>query len=781
MLLALLLLQGAPSLSASVDRDRVAVGDEIVLSIRAVSHSVEPLQVTLAPMNGFEIVGRSEQTEVSMGNGPSRTTTLEVELRALRPGVWALGPVRARQGQEILQTGALKVTVTNTPGTSTATTLSPRVKRVLERAPPPSRGGKAAVSVLTSADTVFVGEQVDVVTAAWFPRDLRSQLRRPPTLQPPSAEGVWSYPQPVPPGIAASRRVGGTWYDLFVMHQVVFPLVPGSLKVSQASLRYSVPVAMQFFSQEEQFTLESNPVTLTVVPLPAAGKPADFSGAVGRSLSVARTVRPASGKAGEALNVDVAVSGRGNVALWPALDLTWPGGVRAYVDKVDDQLATTAGLLGGTKTFRHLAVPDSTGVIVLGALRYPYFDLDTRSYRVATAPATAVTIAAASEAATARALPPALLPAGGAPLAARIAGRTPRWLWVCVVLLPPLVAAAEVRGWRRSRVTSAPIRVDTTGADRRLHAALRALVPDVDRYSGPALSSALRAAGVEPALAGRVAEAREAYLAACYGPGQVAAADRNAVTAAARELDLLTAQLGATSRRGPRRGSRSTPALLLVLLSLGMTLQAQTDPEQLYRSGSLRAAADGFSRRAQAEPDVPAHWYALGAAEYRLGAEGLATAAWLRAARLAPRQGEVRRALRMVAPPDDQSERREWVAPVTPAELGLLGVLCWLAGWTMLLLGRGRIGARVVASLAIAVVLGSAALALDHWYREPLAIVTGAEPLRLSPHGRAPEIAPLATGTAVRPLRSDGAWRLVEAEDGREGWVPAEALAPVPE
>src|SRR6185437_2980495 len=126
-------------------------------------------------------------------------------------------------------------------------------------------------------------------------------------------------------------RVGSTWYDLFVMHQVVFPLVPGSLKVSQASLRYSVPVAMQFFSQEEQFTLESNPVTLTVVPLPAAGKPAGFAGAVGRGVSIARTIRPASGKTGEALNVDIAVSGRGNVALWPAPELIWPGGVRAYV------------------------------------------------------------------------------------------------------------------------------------------------------------------------------------------------------------------------------------------------------------------------------------------------------------------------------------------------------------------------------------------------------------------------------------------------------------------
>lgn len=773
LLLALLLLQAGPSLTASVDRDRVAVGDEVVLSIRAVSHSVEPLQVTLAPMNGFEIIGRSEQTEVSMVNGPSRTTTLEVQLRALRPGVWALGPVRARQGQEILQTGALKVTVAAGPGTATATTLSPRVRRVLERAPPPSRPGKAAVSVLTSDDTVYVGEQVDVVTAAWFPRDLRSQLRRPPTLQPPSAEGVWSYPQPVPPGIAASRRVGGTWYDLFVMHQVVFPLVPGTLNVSKASLRYSVPVAMQFFSQEEQFTLESNPVSLTVMPLPEAGKPAGFSGAVGRGVSISRTVRPAAGRAGEALNVDVAVAGRGNVALWPAPELTWPSGVRAYVDKVDDQLATTAGMLGGSKTFRNLVVVDSAGVLALPALRYPYFDLDTRSYRIAASPAATVPIAPAPEAATARALPPPLLAPGGPPITERIARGVPAWLWALLAVIPPIAAAALALRSRR-RVSPPVRRADPAGADRRLHAALRALVPDVDRYSGPALLRALRAAGVEPGLAARVTKAREAYLAACYGPG---GHGRSAVAEAAHELDSLTAQLGATSRRGPRRAA----AALIALLALAPALRAQTNPEQLYQSGSLRAAADGFARRAHAEPLVAAHWYDLGAADYRLGAEGQATAAWLRAARLTPRRTAVRRALKLVPAPDDQSERREWAAPVTPSELGLVALVCWLVGWGFYIARRGRLGARVIAPLAAAVVFGGAALALHLWYARPLAIVAEAGPLRLSPHGRAPEIAPLPVGAAVRPLRDMGSWRLVQAPDGREGWLPADALAAVRE
>ena len=165
---------------------------------RAVSQSSEPMSLTIAPFNGFEIVSRSERTEVSLTGGPIRTTVLEIRLRALRPGRWQVGPARATQGSETTEAAAIVVEVEPSAAVA-ATALNPRLRSLLERTPPPPRG-KAAVALVVSADTVRVGEQVDVVTAAWFPRDLRLQLRRPPTLQPPVIDGVWSYPQAAPSG-----------------------------------------------------------------------------------------------------------------------------------------------------------------------------------------------------------------------------------------------------------------------------------------------------------------------------------------------------------------------------------------------------------------------------------------------------------------------------------------------------------------------------------------------------------------------------------------------------
>jgi hypothetical protein len=379
LLLLALLQAGPPELHVSVDQDRVSVGDELVYTARAVSQSSEPMGLTIAPFNGFEIVSRSERTEVSLSGGPTRTTVLEVRLRAVRPGRWQIGPARATQGSEVAEAAALVVDVEPSAAVA-ATTLNPRLRGLLERTPPPPRG-KAAVSLVVSADTVRVGEQVDVVTAAWFPRDLRLQLRRPPTLQPPVIDGVWSYPQAAPSGIAVTRNIGGIAYDLFVAHQVVFPLVPGTIAIPRAMLKYSTPLALQFFSQEERFALTSSPESLVVRALPTEGRPADFNGAVGTGLRVERRITPPTAHPGEGVAVELVLSGVGNSALWPPPVIQWPRTARAYADRVDEQVATLDGRLGGIKTFRYLVVPDSVGPLSFPPVSYSYYDLAARDYR----------------------------------------------------------------------------------------------------------------------------------------------------------------------------------------------------------------------------------------------------------------------------------------------------------------------------------------------------------------------------------------------------------------
>jgi tetratricopeptide (TPR) repeat protein len=217
-------------------------------------------------------------------------------------------------------------------------------------------------------------------------------------------------------------------------------------------------------------------------------------------------------------------------------------------------------------------------------------------------------------------------------------------------------------------------------------------------------------------------------------------------------------------------------------LALGLLaghLAAQSPPpEQLYESGSLRAAADGFARRAELEPTVAAHWYDLGAAYYRLGSTGHAAAAWQRAKRLQPREPTIRRALRLTPPPDAASARWTWSPPVTPDELLLFGLVGWLSGWIAWVL-RPRQRDRWAVLLAFAAATTAAGFGLRAWYRRPIGIVLDQTTLRLSPHGRAPAVGPVEAGGAVQILKTDRGWVLVRVAGSREGWVAADAIATI--
>ena len=312
---------------------------------------------------------------------------------------------------------------------------------------------------------------------------------------------------------------------------------------------------------------------------------------------------------------------------------------------------------------------------------------------------------------------------------------------------------------------------DLRGAEEELDAIVRMLVPDPHRRSGPGLAAAVRAAGADATLANRVAAARERLLARRYGP-EAGGRDDEALAGEVREL---ARRLGGSVRGWTGRGAA---ALLLALLGAGALRAQAPSPEALYDGGSPRAAAESFAHRAALEPAVAAHWYNLGAAYFRLGQDGRARAAWLQARRLAPRAGHVAQGLRLTPPPDGTSARWSWTPPVSPEELLLLGALGWIAGWIGWTL-RPRVRERWLVLLVFSCATVLAGLALRAWLREPLAIVVERSTLRLSPHGLAPAVAALESGSSVRVIRRSPGWVMVEAPGAQRGWIAGEAVASV--
>ncbi|HEV2751267.1 MAG TPA: BatD family protein [Gemmatimonadales bacterium] len=762
-----------PDVTARVDRTHLAAGEDLTLTIRARTRSPEPIGVVLPGLTGFTIVGSREVSEVTIGGvgGPVRTTTRELQLRAGRPGTLVIGPVRVHQGNREVTTSPVTVTVDSADAVL-ATVFSPSARRLVQAAREPARNDRVALSVILPGDSVLVGQQLDVIAAAWFPRELRARLRQAPVLTLQTPEGVWSYPGAAPSEVALSRLVRGQWMDVFVAHQAVFPLAPGRIVIPPALVEYAVPATFSFFSREDRYSLRSDTVTVTVLALPARGGRPDDQPVAAQGLGLNLDMDPASGRVGEPIAMTASVSGVGNVALWPEPVMRWPPAFRAYSGETGMRLEPRDGRIAGTKIFHYLVMPDSAGSFVLPEVRYPYYDLVAGDYRVASIAPRTLAVAPGIEPRAARALPP--LATGDAPTwTDSLANGLVPWGWLALLVGPPVLAWLWRRREEREPAAAQvprPVRLTRLGQlEREFHAVLASQVPDARARDGDGLARALRATGLDSAVAGHVMRLRDRLRASRYGPrGQGDAA------ALAAELEQVLQVLDAEPGRTRRLGS---VAMLVTLMALAMgeggerRVAAQgPSAEALYRAGALRAAADSFAGRAAAHPDVAAHWYNLGATLYRAGADGKATAAWTRAVRLAPRDPLIGRTRDLLASPDAPSEALLTPGWATPGEWALVAALLWTVAWLAVATRRRR---TIVLGLALLTAAATALAAREGMRRaRPLAIVLNpATPVRAAPYGNASAASTVEAGAALLIERRWGPWLEVRRADGIRGWV----------
>jgi tetratricopeptide (TPR) repeat protein len=284
---------------------------------------------------------------------------------------------------------------------------------------------------------------------------------------------------------------------------------------------------------------------------------------------------------------------------------------------------------------------------------------------------------------------------------------------------------------------------------------------------------------VDSAVADHVKRLRDRLRAARYGPRGLGDAAELAA-----EIEQVLRVLGADGPAGAGARRPRTLVASMLVLGIGLVGARHAVPvqspraEALYEAGALRAAADSFAARASADPRDAAHWYNLGATLYRAGADGKATAAWARAARLAPRDPTIVRARNLLPAPDPITERLLRVGWGTPTEWGIAAAVGWVALWLTVAVGAQRRRVLLLAFGALAA--GAAGQGVTEMLRrdQPVAVVVvDAAPVRNAPYGGASAAATIPAGGALLVGRSYGPWREVRRGDGIHGWVLESEIA----
>ena len=236
---------------ATVDRLQVEVGEEVLLTITVEVASNDPVQILNPSIIGLELLGTTDQSDVSIREGvATRILTRRLRLRATSAGTARIGTTFVNLGQLVAQADPIELFVEATENAD-AEALAPHIRDMVERhVPPRLSADEVYLEVLTSTDSIVLGEQLDLAVVAWFPEQVRTQLRTPPTLQPPELQGAWTYSQGVPHAVDMRRRLRNAWYHVYVHAVVVFPLTPGTLEIGPATVSYSLPMSYSFLSRE---------------------------------------------------------------------------------------------------------------------------------------------------------------------------------------------------------------------------------------------------------------------------------------------------------------------------------------------------------------------------------------------------------------------------------------------------------------------------------------------------------------------------------------------------
>ena len=132
-----------------------------------------------------------------------------------------------------------------------------------------------------------------------------------------------------------------------------------------------------YFGERQQMHARAEAVEIDVKPLPAAGRPPEFSGAVGQ-FTFSAEGSPRQVKVGDPVTMKLTVSGRGNFDRVEAPALSESSGWRVYPPSAnfhsEDEIS-----IRGTKTFELAVIPE-TKKTAMPVFAFAYFDPEQEKY-----------------------------------------------------------------------------------------------------------------------------------------------------------------------------------------------------------------------------------------------------------------------------------------------------------------------------------------------------------------------------------------------------------------
>lgn len=242
-----------------------------------------------------------------------------------------------------------------------------------------------------SKTSPYINEPITVVYKLYFSYNIGISNWR--ELDKPKYNDFWSQNIDIKQLVAEEGKYNGERYRFVVLRKtVLYPQKSGRLVIEPLSLDIDVQLPTnrrtvfgQMVLQEGNKRVSAGSKTINVKALPEAGKPEDFSGAVG-TFGFKVTPSKTNLKSGESLDLEVAVTGKGNLKLFTLPKPVVPSALEMYDPVHNEQVNTPLTGMVGKISDKYTIIPQYKGKYPIKPMRFSYFDLNTGTYKTITSP-----------------------------------------------------------------------------------------------------------------------------------------------------------------------------------------------------------------------------------------------------------------------------------------------------------------------------------------------------------------------------------------------------------
>ena len=405
--------------STVVDEKEISRGD--YLQVQYMVENAQSVEQIVPPsFPGFTVVsGPNPQSSISDINGViSKSQGISFVLKPTGTGRFTIPGATAVADGKQLHSNSIVVRVINGPSHSRSSPLpfSPfggmtmpdempeapeeYILRPGEKATDKIKSG-LLVRLDVSKTSCYVGEPIIATYKLCSRLKSESRITRRPSLD---GFSVYDMVQPET-NTQAIEKINGRPFNTHLIRKVqLYPLQDGVFVLdptevdntvhfirvdntgsgSNNSMQQLMDEYMNGYSggkpEDQQISLATKPVTITVKPLPAAGKPLSFDGAVGRFAIHASLDKRSTG-ANEIVRLTLTLSGEGNLPLINAPQVSWPQGIDLYDPSVKEEDDKTVSPIRGAKEFSFAFSAKHAGTVTIPPVEFSYFDAKAGVYK----------------------------------------------------------------------------------------------------------------------------------------------------------------------------------------------------------------------------------------------------------------------------------------------------------------------------------------------------------------------------------------------------------------